>query len=121
MVREPMGSGFGALPGASMTIVSIRRVSRACAALLVALATWAPTRALAQDPGEMVVRITRLENQLREMAGQIEQLQHENRRLVDQLRKFQEDVEFRFGDKGARAQAPSGSPGSSQGRGQGAA
>jgi tol-pal system protein YbgF len=77
-------------------------------------------RALAQDPGEMVVRITRLENQLREMAGQIEQLQHENRRLVDQLRKFQEDVEFRLGDGGARAQAPSGSPASRQGRGQSA-
>ena len=72
----------------------------------------------------MVVRITRLENQLREMSGQIEQLQYENRRLVDQLRKFQEDVDFRLeqrgGERGARTQAQSGSAPSNQGRGQAA-
>ena len=57
-------------------------------------------RALAQDPGDMIVRLGRVETQMRQMAGQIEQLQFENRRLADQLRKFQEDVEFRLQEKG---------------------
>ena len=69
--------------------------------------------AWAQDAAELVVRLNRLENQSRQMAGQIEQLQFENRQLKEQARKFQEDVEFRFQDgrPGARsAVAPSASP-----------
>ena len=52
--------------------------------------------AAAQDASELVVRLGRIENQSRMMAGQIETLQYENRQLKEQLRKFQEDVEFRF-------------------------
>ncbi len=52
--------------------------------------------AAAQDAADAIVRINRLESQLRQMSGQIEQLQYENRQLKEQLRKFQEDVEFRF-------------------------
>ncbi|KAB1074703.1 tol-pal system protein YbgF [Methylobacterium planeticum] len=52
--------------------------------------------ASAQDASEFVVRLNRLENQSRMMAGQIETLQYENRQLKEQLRKFQEDVDFRF-------------------------
>jgi tol-pal system protein YbgF len=33
------------------------------------------------------------------MSGQVEQLQFENRQLKEQLRKFQEDVEFRFQER----------------------
>jgi tol-pal system protein YbgF len=69
--------------------------------------------ASAQDAAELVVRLNRLENQSRQMAGQIEQLQFENRQLKEQARKFQEDVEFRFQDgrPGARPPvAPSASP-----------
>jgi tol-pal system protein YbgF len=64
--------------------------------------------AVAQDAAELVVRLNRLENQARQMAGQIEQLQYENRQLKEQTRKFQEDVEFRFQD----SRAGSGSAGS---------
>jgi tol-pal system protein YbgF len=69
-----------------------------------------PIGALAQDASELVVRLGRLENQSRQMAGQIETLQYENRQLKEQLRKFQEDVEFRLNEgKGAKpAPAPSG-------------
>lgn len=56
--------------------------------------------AAAQDAADLLVRTTRLENQLRQMSGQIEQLQFENRRLTEQLRKFQEDVDFRFSERG---------------------
>lgn len=56
--------------------------------------------AVAQDAADLLVRTTRLENQLRQLSGQIEQLQFENRRLTEQLRKFQEDVDFRLSERG---------------------
>ena len=65
---------------------------------LVALLALAAAPAFAQDAAEFVVRMNRLEGQVRQMAGQIEQLQFENRQLKEQLRKFQEDVDFRFQD-----------------------
>ncbi|ACL60333.1 tol-pal system protein YbgF [Methylobacterium nodulans] len=69
------------------------------------LATTLPGRA--QDAADLVVRLNRLENQSRQMAGQIETLQYENRQLKEQLRKFQEDVEYRFQEgKGARPSPP---------------
>lgn len=66
--------------------------------------------AAAQDGAEFVVRLNRIENQSRQMAGQIETLQYENRQLKEQLRKFQEDVEFRLNEQkgGAKPSAPSG-------------
>ncbi|HEX8164761.1 MAG TPA: tol-pal system protein YbgF [Beijerinckiaceae bacterium] len=77
------------------------------------LLTAAP--AAAQDAADFVVRLNRLENQVRQMSGHIEQLQFENRQLKDQVRKFQEDVEFRFQDSSgprgtARAAPPPASP-----------
>lgn len=65
---------------------------------LLAIALVQP--AAAQDAADLLVRTTRLENQLRQMSGQIEQLQFENRRLSEQLRKMQEDVDFRFSERG---------------------
>src|SRR3954470_19984843 len=71
-------------------------------ALLAALLPALAAPAGAQDAADLVVRLGRLENQTRQMSGQLEQLQFENRQLKEQLRKFQEDVEFRFQDgKGA--------------------
>lgn len=67
--------------------------------------------ASAQDAADLLVRTTRLENQLRQMSGQIEQLQFENRRLSEQLRKFQEDVDFRLNEKGG-GRPGTASPGS---------
>ncbi|WP_082609683.1 tol-pal system protein YbgF [Bosea sp. Root381] len=66
--------------------------------------------AKAQDAADLVVRTSRMENQIRQLSGQIEQLQFENRRLSDQLRKFQEDVDFRLNERGggrSGAAAPS--------------
>ncbi|WP_112663853.1 tol-pal system protein YbgF [Microvirga flavescens] len=64
--------------------------------------------AFAQDAADAIVRLNRLENQFRQMSGQVEQLQYENRQLKEQLRKFQEDVEFRFQEnRGGSKPAPS--------------
>jgi tol-pal system protein YbgF len=67
-----------------------------------------------QDSSSLLVRIDRLESQMRQMNGQIEQLQFENHKLKDQLKKFQEDVDFRFQDNG---RAPAAAPAKPQKRG----
>lgn len=61
------------------------------------------------DPGGLMLRIDRLENQVRNLTGQIEQMQFANRKLEEQLRKFQQDVEFRLQENGGRA-APGARP-----------
>ena len=70
--------------------------------------------ALAQDAAEIVVRMNRLENQVRQMSGYIEQLQFENRQLKEQVRKFQEDVEFRFQEGGRSGPPPRAQPPAAQ-------
>jgi tol-pal system protein YbgF len=56
----------------------------------------APAMGGSSDDASLLLRVERLEEQLRQMNGQIEQMQFENHKLEDQLRKFQEDVDFRF-------------------------
>jgi len=51
------------------------------------------------DAAAAQLRIDRLENQMRSMTGQIEEMQFQIRRLEDQLRKFQQDVDFRFDEQ----------------------
>jgi tol-pal system protein YbgF len=61
-----------------------------------------------QDAAGLLVRIGRLESQMRQISGQIEQMQFETRGLAEQLKKFQEDVDFRFheGAQGTPAAKP---------------
>ena len=47
----------------------------------------------------LVLRINRLEEALRQANGRIEQLENSNHRLEDQLQRFRQDVEFRFGER----------------------
>jgi tol-pal system protein YbgF len=49
------------------------------------------------DPADLVVRIDRLEADLRRANGQIEELENQNHRLEEQFRRFREDVEYRLG------------------------
>ncbi|MBX9757197.1 MAG: hypothetical protein K2Y29_00360, partial [Beijerinckiaceae bacterium] len=44
----------------------------------------------ANDPAVMMLRIERLENQIRSLTGQLEEAQFQNRRLEDQVRRLQE-------------------------------
>jgi tol-pal system protein YbgF len=48
------------------------------------------------DAGALVVRIDRLEADLRRANGQIEELQNQNQRLEQEFKRFREDVEFRL-------------------------
>src|ERR1700734_981012 len=58
------------------------------------------------DAGGLVVRINRLEEELRQAYGRIEELQNAQHRLEAQLQKFRQDVEFRFGDRSGGAPPP---------------
>jgi tol-pal system protein YbgF len=60
------------------------------------------------DAGALDVRIDRLEGQLRQANGRIEELENQQRRLEDQLKRFQQDVEFRLGGAGGGASPPPG-------------
>jgi len=56
--------------------------------------------ARAQDISEVVVRLSQVEAQMRQMSGKIEELQYQNQQLRDELKRFREDAEFRFQDTG---------------------
>ncbi|MDP2410784.1 MAG: tol-pal system protein YbgF [Pseudolabrys sp.] len=57
------------------------------------------------DPGAMTVRLDRLENALRQLTGTIEQLQFRNQQLETQLKRMQDDNEYRFQQLGSRGGA----------------
>src|SRR5260370_5179051 len=64
----------------------------AFAAISAALVAAISTRAFSQaGPPELVVRIDRLENQIRQLTGPIEQMQYRNQQLEAALRRFQDD------------------------------
>jgi tol-pal system protein YbgF len=103
---------------------SFFRVGAAVAAFLV-LGAFAPIIAQAQsslppgsipdaesgDPAALVVRIEKLEDELRAANGAIEELQNQQHKLQEQLKRFQEDVEFRFnGANGAKFSAAPNAP-----------
>jgi tol-pal system protein YbgF len=59
------------------------------------------------EEGALALRIDRLEAALRRATGEIEDLQNQNRKLADDLKRFREDVEFRLSGKtGAAAPLP---------------
>ena len=62
------------------------------------------------ETAALVLRIDRLENQLRQATGTIEQLQNQQRRLEEQLKRFQEDVEFRLNGGHGAAPAAEAAP-----------
>ncbi len=79
--------------------------------LLTTGAALAPLAAAAQDSAELLLRLDRLENLVRQLNGQVEQAQNQNRRLEEQLRRFQGDTDFRFKElEGGRAPRPAPTP-----------
>jgi tol-pal system protein YbgF len=76
--------------------------------------TTGSNRTVAQAPSnDPVMRIDRLEAQIRQMTGIIEQLQYRNQQLEGQVRRMQEETEYRFQELrgGApRTSAPAAAP-----------
>jgi tol-pal system protein YbgF len=68
-----------------------------------------PGQSDSSDAGAMDLRIDRLENDLRQANGRIEELENQQHRLEETIKRFQQDVEFRLGGAGgAGAGAPGG-------------
>ncbi|MDB5650301.1 MAG: tol-pal system protein YbgF [Hyphomicrobiales bacterium] len=67
------------------------------------------------ETADLLLRVDRLENQIRSLNGQIEQMQFQVRRTEEMMKKFQQDVDFRFqeqsGGKAAPRQAAPAAPG----------
>ena len=63
------------------------------------------------DPGDVTVRLDRMENALRQLTGTLEQLQYRNQQLEMQLKRMQDDTEYRFQQLGVRSgPLPASSP-----------
>ena len=84
--------------------VTLRHAAAAFLAVFVFAGQTAPVRA--QDLGEIMIRLDRLEAENRRLTGQLEQAQNLARRLDDQLKRFQQDVDLRFQDQAGRPGAP---------------
>jgi tol-pal system protein YbgF len=67
------------------------------------------TGRMAQSGGDLNMRLDRLEAQIRQLTGAIEQLQYRNQQLEGQLRRMQPDADYRIQDGAGRA-APSARP-----------
>ena len=94
----------------SKIAIMIRSQFRAVAFALTFFAAGVPGAAFAQmDPSDLVVRIEQLTNQVRQLTGMVEQLQFRNQQLEQQVKRMQEDTDFRFQELsrgGARPQPP---------------
>ncbi len=67
-------------------------------ALFSAILLWSAVPALAQSEAELIDRIQRLESQMRQLNGRVEELQFRNREMDAALKRFQSDAEYRFGE-----------------------
>jgi tol-pal system protein YbgF len=59
------------------------------------------------DAAGLVMRVNRLEEELRQANGRIEELENAQHRLEAQLQKFRQDIEYRFGDRSEGAPSDS--------------
>jgi tol-pal system protein YbgF len=57
------------------------------------------------DQGDLSVRLDRMESALRQLTGTIEQLQYRNQQLEMQLKRMQDDTEYRLQQLGSRGGA----------------
>jgi tol-pal system protein YbgF len=66
----------------------------------------APPQAGPSDSGGDATRIDRLENALRQLTGSLEQLQYQNQQMQMQLKRLQDDTEYRFQQLGSKGGLP---------------
>ena len=69
-----------------------------------------PRQTAQNDPGDLSVRLDRMENAMRQLTGTLEQLQYQNQQLQSQLKRMQDDTEFRFQALGSRGGPPGAVP-----------
>jgi len=108
MCRSPISSRvIGTTAMTFSSYDSLTRLARA-AACMAAFSLFLPAGASAQssqvlnpsDAAGLSVRLSTLEDQVRQLNGQIEQMTFQMRQLQDQLRRVAEDTEYRFQELG---------------------
>lgn len=62
------------------------------------------------DPGDFTVRMDRMESALRQLTGTIEQLQYRNQQLEMQLKRMQDDTDYRLQQLGSKGGAVPAAP-----------
>src|SRR3712207_580830 len=104
-----------------MIQANFSRVAHRLGAAALALSVVLPAARAQMSEPDVVVRMERLENQIRQLTGTIEQLQFRNQQLEQQLKRSQEDAEYRFQELGGRSGTPKavGAIGGSGGAGGG--
>ena len=65
-----------------------------------------PAQGAPVDSADVNMRIDRIENALRQLTGTIEQLQYQNQQLQMQLKRMQDDSEYRFQQLGSKGGPP---------------
>ena len=105
--RRRVGAGAAFLRRLPRQSVQPRRAAVATAP---ERAAQAPQRAAQADPGDLSVRLDRLESALRQLTGTIEQLQYRNQQLEMQLKRMQDDTEYRFQQLGSKGAPPRRAP-----------
>jgi len=65
-------------------------------------------RVVQADPGDLSIRLDRMESALRQLTGTLEQLQYRNQQLEMQLKRMQDDTEYRFQQLGSKGGPPAG-------------
>ena len=65
-------------------------------------------RVAQSDPGDLSVRLDRMESALRQLTGTLEQLQYRNQQLEMQLKRMQDDTEYRLQQLGSKGGMPAG-------------
>ena len=60
------------------------------------------------DPGDLSVRLDRMESALRQLTGTLEQLQYRNQQIEERLKRMQDDTEYRFQQLGSKGGPPAG-------------
>ncbi|MCF8476284.1 MAG: tol-pal system protein YbgF [Pseudolabrys sp.] len=68
----------------------------------------------AGDPNDPGVRLGRIENMLRQLTGQIEQLQYRNQQLEMQFKRLQDDTDYRLQQLGSKSGPAGAQPPASQ-------
>ena len=72
--------------------------------------TQQPAPVTPGDSSELGMRVDRIENALRQLTGTIEELQHQNQMLQTQLKRMQDDSEYRFRELGSKGPPPGAVP-----------
>src|SRR5438105_7807962 len=70
------------------TFRALRTMCFGAGALATAILAGAQAVCAQASPSELVVRLERLENQLRQLTGMVEQLQYRNQQLEEQMRRM---------------------------------